>query len=338
MSNVNNNNDGDGSIFKLNNGLTLPAVGLGTYAWLGTGERDQLPTVVYDAIAAGVRHIDTAWIYMVEDKVGEGIKKAIDEGLVKREELTVVTKIWTFNMKRDRLIGQAKLSLHNLGLKYVDILMLHWPVPTMDQGKKEEWPRNPDGSFALDNETDIYNETWPAMEELVDQGIAKSIGVSNFTPTQIETLMKTARIKPVVNQVESTPFLPQSETLEVCRKHGIVMTAYSPFGGSPQPQRDKTFAASNIRAKLWQHPTVVSLAEKYNKTVCQILLKFHVQRGVAVVPKSVSPERIKQNLDIFDFELTPDELDSLINMKTGERMLMIKKLTASKYNPYADDK
>lgn len=325
------------SSFPLNNGRSLPAVGLGTYAWMGTGEREILPNAVYDAISVGVRHIDTAWIYMVEDKVGEGIRRAIDEGIVKREDLTVVTKIWTFNMKRDRLIGQAKLSLKNLGLDYIDILMLHWPVCTIDNGNREEWPRNSDGSFALDNETDIYQETWKAMEDLVDQGLAKSIGVSNFTPTQLETLMQTARIKPVVNQVESTPLLPQTRTLEVCNKYGIVMTAYSPFGGSPAPQRDKTFAPSNPRKQLWENPVIVSLAEKYGKTVCQILLKFHVQRGVAVVPKSVSKERIKQNLDIFDFELTQEDMDSLLNLKTGERMLLIKKLIPSRYNPYADD-
>lgn len=322
--------------FPLNNGRSLPAVGLGTYAWVKTGERNILPDVVYDAICAGCRHIDTAWIYMVEDKVGEGIRRALDDGIVKREDLTVVTKIWTFNMKKDRLIGQAKLSLKNLGLDYVDILMLHWPVPTIDSGKNEEWPRNADGTFALDNETDIYNETWKAMEECVDLGLTKSIAVSNFTPTQLETLCSGCRIKPVMNQVESTPLLPQTRTLEVCKKHGIVMTAFSPFGGSLVPMFGNMIA-SGPRQKLWDSPVLKQIADKYGKSVNQILLKFHVQRGVAVVAKTVSKERVKQNLDIFDFEMTEEEMESLLELATGERMLMIKKLLSSKYNPYADD-
>lgn len=323
--------------FTMNNGLSLPAIGLGTYAWIGTGEREALPNVVYEAIRLGVRHIDTAWVYQVEDKVGEGIKKAIDDGIVKREDLTVVTKIWTFNMKKDRLKGQAKMSLKNLGLDYVDILMLHWPVPTIDQGKMEEWPRNPDGSFALDNETDIYTETWPAMEECVEKGICKSIGVSNFTPSQLEKLCETAKIKPVVNQVESHPLLPQNKTLAVCKKYGVIMTAYSPFGGSLQPQRDKSLAASSTRQNLWNNDVIKGLAEKYGKTVPQILLKFHVQRGVAAVPKSVTADRIKENLNLWDFEFTPEDMDQLAKLETGERMLLIKKLMASKYNPYIDE-
>ena len=323
--------------FILNNGRAFPAIGLGTWAYEATGERDVLEQAVYDAISQGMRHIDTAWIYAVEDRVGAAVKRAIADGLVKREDLVIVTKIWVINLTKDRLLAQARESLGKLGLEYIDVLLVHWPVPMRDNGKGEHFPKNDDGSFAIDDDVDLYTETWPAMESCVDAGIAKSIGVSNFTPSQIDKLMSVARIKPVTNQLESNPLLPQDKVLATCAKYGIIVTAYQPFGGSPRPTEDGSLVETDSRKALFDSPIVKALADKYGKTVAQILLKFHVQRGVAVLFKSVTKTRIAENLNIFDFEMTQQELDSLTAMKTGQRVCYMPEVVRSKYNPFADE-
>ena len=324
-------------VFTLNNGQPFPSIGFGTWAYEATGERDVLEQAVYDAIEQGIRHIDTAWIYRVEDKVGAGIKRAIADGLVKREELVVVTKIWVTNLRKERLLAQAKESLTSLGLEQIDVLLVHWPMPMTDNGKGGTFPTNEDGSFCLDDDVDIYEETWPAMEQCVDDGLTKSIGVSNFTSAQIDKLVASARIKPVVNQVESNPLLPNDTVLAACKKHGIIMTAYQPFGGSPRPQPDGSLKGSDSRAALFESTILKSIATKHRKTTAQIMLKFHVQRGVAVIFKSVTKSRITENLSIFDFELTDQEMSSLNRMKTGQRNCFMPQVVGSKNDPFADD-
>ena len=324
-------------VFTLNNGRPFPSVGLGTWAHEASGERDQLEQAVYDAIAAGIRHIDTAWIYKVEASVGAGVKRAIADGLVKREDLVVVTKVWVVNLTRDRLLTQAAESLASLGLEYIDVLLVHWPVPMKDNGKGEHFPKNEDGSFAIEDSVDIFTETWAAMEECVDKGITKSIGVSNFTPSQIDKLVSVARIKPVTNQIECNPLLPQEKLIAACAKHGIVVTAYQPFGGSPRPQEDGSTLPSPSRQALFESPVTKAIAERHGKTVAQVLLNFHVQRGVAVLFKSVNKARIQENLKLADFELSPQELQDLTAMKTGQRCCYMPEVLGSKYNPFSED-
>ena len=290
---------------------------------------------VYTAIAAGYRHIDTAWKYEVEKEVGEGIRKAVADGICKREDIVVVTKVWPTNFAADRVVRSATQSNESLGLGHIDVLLLHFPVPMHDK-PGVPFPLEEDGTTAFDDSTDVYNETWKAMEQLVDRGIAKSIGVSNFSSAQIETLVQTARIKPVVNQVESHPLLPQEKLLATCKKHDIVLTAYSPFAGSPRPAADGTLVPSDLKAKLYESEITKGLAIKYKKSVNQILLKFHVARGVAVIPKSVTKERIIQNTQLFDFELLPEELDALRSMETGERLVRVPGVEKSQYFPYTD--
>lgn len=314
-------------VVKLNNGRPFPLLGLGTWAYEQTGERDVLEQVVYDAICAGIRHIDTAWYYRVEKQVGAAVRRAISDGVVKRDDMTVVTKIWYTNMSRDRLLAQAKESQENLSLGAIDVLLVHWPVPM-----------KPD-SDQCDDSINIYTETWPAMEKCIEQGIAKSIGLSNFTPSQIETLVSKCTIKPVVNQVESHPLLPQNKILNTCRKHKIVMTAFMPFGGSPKPiagPNGTQLVERDVRKALFNSPVIKSIADKHKKSVAQVLLKFHVQRGVAVIPKSVSKHRIVENMQIFDFELTPDDMKQLASLETGERVCFMPGMTKSKYNPFTD--
>lgn len=180
-------------------------------------------------------------------------------------------------------------------------------------------------------------ETWPAMEKLKEDGLAKSIGVSNFNTKQIEQLVAACKVKPSMNQVESSPYLTQEKLREVCKEHGIVLTAYCPLGGSPRPNKEGEVGETDIRKSLFENDTVKQLAEKHGKKPSQILLKFHVQRGVVVIPKSVTKERIIENADIFDFELTEEELASLIALNRNERIVSLEAMKRCKNFPFDEE-
>ena len=326
---------------KLNDGNSAPILGLGTSANVLSGDRDKVEQAVYDAIVAGYRHIDTAFMYEVEDKVGLAVKRAIDEGIVKRSDMFIVTKVWCTKLRPEKVAESARQSLKNLGMDYIDLFLVHWPValkdhPTEDGKPWNSWPTKPDGTPDEDTDLDIFTETWPAMEKLKEEGLVKSIGVSNFNTKQIEKLLSVCKIKPSVNQVESTPFLNQEKLKAVCDKYGIVLTAYSPFGGSPKA-KDGQLIPHEVKVGLWENPTIKSLATKYGKSVGQILLKFHVQRGVMVIPKSVTKERIIENANIFDFELTPEEMASLIALNTGVRSIYPEGLSPCKNFPLNEE-
>lgn len=324
----------------LNNGMKMPILGLGTSTPEKSEDRQQIARAVYDAISVGYRHIDTAWLYRVEDQVGNGVKQAIDEGLVKREDLFIVTKVWVWNLSRDALLRQTQESLANLQLDYVDCLLVHWPVPMKDLGRNPDsecFPIGSDGQPAFDESVDIHNETWPALEECVKRGWTKSIGVSNYSTQQIEELMKVAKIAPAVNQVESTPFLAQNKLKAVCDKYGIVLTAYSPLGQSSRPNKDGTWAPHPLRTALFSNEAIKSIAEKHSKTVGQILLKFHTDRGVAVIPKSVNKNRMAENTNIFDFSLDESDWKALAPLNTGWRSIPNSILSGSKNYPLHED-
>jgi aldehyde reductase len=175
------------------------------------------------------------------------------------------------------------------------------------------------------------------MEKLKEEGLAKSIGVSNFNTKQIAKLLETAKVKPSMNQVESSPFLTQEKLASVCKEHGITLTAYSPFGGSPRPDKDGVVGDTKTRQSLFENETVKKLADKYGKKPSQILLKFHVQRGVVTIPKSVTKERIIENADIFDFELTEEELASLIALNKNERIVYPEVFKSCKNFPFDEE-
>lgn len=305
----------------MNDGRKMPILGLGCME--NVNDKSMVRDAVYEAIKLGYRHFDTAYVYRTEQLVGEGIKKAIDEGLVTREEIFVVTKISITNLRRDHLLAQGKESNDSLGLGYIDLLLIHGAFAV----KKPEdpnvlFPRREDGSLELDDGVDIVAESWPAMEQLVADGITKSIGVSNWHPPMLERVCASAKIKPAANQIECNPFFQQKEITACCKKYGIIVTAYSPFGGVSSPVRPGFPADTNKNRDanqpiLWTDPTITSIAEKHKKTVSQVLLKFHVARGVSVIPKTIKKERLKENADIFDFELDSEDLAKLETLDSG---------------------
>ena len=306
----------------LNDGRKIPILGLGCMEF-APEDHDSVRDVVYEAIKIGYRHFDTAYIYQTEGLVGEGIRKAIDEGLVKREEVFVVTKVANYNLRREDVISQAKESNAALGLGYIDLLLVHAPLPLEKPPPGQLIAFNADGTLAVAQDVDIHTETWGAMQELVKEGITKSIGVSNYSVKLLQRTLAHASIKPAVNQIESNPFHQRNDLLEFAKKEGIILTAYSPFGGAPSLKgvgglpEDYDANQRENKPLLWDNEVIQGIAKKHGKTVSQILLKFHVARGVSVIPKTIRKERLIENASIFDFELDDEDWKQLRSLEAG---------------------
>jgi 2,5-diketo-D-gluconate reductase A len=256
----------------LNDGSRIPQIGLGTWPL----NDQEVARVIVTAIEAGYRHIDTAYRYGNERGVGQGVR---DSG-IRREEIFVTTKLDGAYQGNDRAIAGLDECLKRLGLEYVDLLLIHWPLPKRDE----------------------YVSTWQTFEKLMAAGKARSIGVSNFKPAHIERLLAETSTPPAVNQIQLNPRITRPEQRAYDEAHGIITVAYSPLG----PGTD-----------LLSDPAIAALARKYGKTPAQIVLRWHVELGVAAIPKSANPARIAQNIDIFDFALTKDEIASISALDTG---------------------
>ncbi|XP_043939004.1 aldo-keto reductase family 1 member B1-like [Protopterus annectens] len=287
---------------RLLTGTRMPLIGLGTWK----SSPGQVRQAVEVAIDNGYRLIDCAYMYQNEDEVGAGINSRIQKGVVKREDMFVVTKLWgTFHAPEDVKPGLLK-SLDSLKLDYVDLYLMHSP---MGFKKTESLATQPEYS-------DVdYVTTWKAMEKLVDEGLVKTIGVSNFNTSQLERLMSLANIKPVVNQVELHPYLMQPKLVQYCKSKGIILMAYSPFGSPDRPfQRTDQDPVS-----LLENPVINEIANKYGKTAAQVLLRLHVQRNIVVIPKSATPSRIVQNAEVFDFNLAEEDIKKLEGLNRNWR-------------------
>ncbi|CAG9803237.1 unnamed protein product [Chironomus riparius] len=307
----------------LNNGQQFPIVGLGTW----NSPAGEVTQAVKDAIDAGYRHIDGAYVYQNEEEVGEGIATKIAEGVVKREDLFITTKLWcTFHDPKE-VRGAIEVSLKKLKLDYVDLYLIHCPVSFAKS--TELFPKDEAGK-PLYGDSDLL-ETYRAMEELVDAGLTKSIGVSNFNIKQINYITENARIQPVTNQIECHPYLLNTKLREHCKSKNIIITAYSPLGSPGRP-----FATSNDPILL-QEPKLLAIAEKLKKTPAQILIRFQIQLGNVVIPKSVSKERIINNIDVFSFELSDEDVKDLQSFEHVQRICAMTNFKSSKNYPFHED-
>lgn len=267
---------------QLNNGVTIPAIGYGTYK---TAENDV--SIILSAIECGYRLLDTASIYKTEQQTGAAIR----ESGIPREEITVISKVWRNDLGYHKTKEAFAKSLKQTGLNYLDLYLIHWPANA----------RN------FNNWQKTNAETWRAMEELLEQGKIKSIGVSNFWPEHLEALLDSAKIKPAVNQIEFHPGYWQPETTQYCKEKGIVLQAWSPLA----------------RGRIFGNEILIEIANRHQKTVSQIALRWIVQQGVIPIPKAASKERMNENFDIFDFALSDEEMELINNLPetgfSGER-------------------
>lgn len=273
--------------FKLNTGADIPAFGLGTWQ----GEPGKVKTAVSHALKSGYKLIDAAYCYGNEDEVGAGLADAFASG-IKREDVFVMTKVWaTYNTRVG--LGLEK-SLKALGLDYVDLYLIHWPLLLNPDGNDDKFPKKEDGSRDIIRSFD-HREAWKEMEKLVETGKVKAIGVCNYSKRYLEELLPVAKIVPAINQIEKHPQLPQQEIVDLCREKGIHVVAYSPLGSTGSP--------------LASAEPVVKLAEKKGVSPYTILLSHHISRGDTVLAKSVNPDRIDANKNLVD--LDKDELKLL---------------------------
>jgi len=252
----------------LHNNVKMPWLGLGVFK---VEEGPDLEQAVITAIKHGYRSIDTAAIYGNEEGVGRAIHQALQETGLKREDVFVTSKVWNADLGYESTIAAYETSLQKLGLDYLDLYLIHWPV----QGK--------------------YNDAWRALEQLYKDGRVKAIGVSNFQIHHLEDVLKHAEIKPMVNQVEYHPRLTQKALQAFCKEQGIQLEAWSPL----------------MQGQLLDNPVIKEIATRHNKSIAQIIIRWDLQNGVVTIPKSIKEQRIVENADVFQFELTADEMKQI---------------------------
>lgn len=277
---------GTSPLITLNNGVEMPALGLGVYQ----SSPEETVGAVESAIANGYRLIDTAAVYFNERQVGEGIRQSgID-----RSEIFVTTKLWISGYGYESALRAFDVSLRKLGLDYVDLYLLHWPMPS---------------------DFDATVASYQVAKKLLAEGRVRAIGVCNHSPKHLENLIARTEVVPAVNQVELHPFFIQRELRDAHSRLGIVTQAWSPLGGV------NVYAPADPNAvkNPLEHPVIVDLAAKYGKTPAQVVLRWHLEHGFSAIPKSVRPERIAENLDIFDFKLTSEEIAAIDAIDTGVR-------------------
>jgi diketogulonate reductase-like aldo/keto reductase len=261
---------------QLNNGVSMPQLGLGV--WRASDREAE--AAVSHALQVGYRLIDTAAMYGNEAGVG----RAIAASSLNRKDIFVTTKLWNTEHGYDEALRAFDKSLNTLGLDYLDLYLIHWPMPRLDK----------------------YRETWQAFEKLYDEGRVRAIGVSNFLPEHIEDLTEHTRITPAVNQIELHPYLQQHASRDICAAHNIRVESWSPLGGG--------------KGQLLADPVIAGIAREHHKTPAQVIIRWHLQNGLVVIPKSVHLSRIRENCDVFDFELSRHDLEAIAALDRGVRV------------------
>ncbi len=261
----------------LHNGVKMPWFGLGVFK---VEEGPELVNAVKVAVKHGYRSIDTAAIYENEEGVGQGIREGLKEAGISREDLFVTSKVWNADLGYESTIAAYEKSLKKLGLEYLDLYLIHWPV----EGK--------------------YKEAWRALETLYKEGKVKAIGVSNFQIHHLKDLMEDAEVKPMVNQVECHPRLTQKEVQAFCKEQGIQLEAWSPL----------------MQGELLDNEVLQAIATKHGKSVAQVILRWDLQNGIVTIPKSTKEHRIVENSSVFDFELTEEEMNQIDGLNQNHRV------------------
>lgn len=305
----------------LNNGIEIPNLGLGTWQ----AEPGEVENAVKIAIDLGYRHLDCAMVYGNENEIGNAIREKIDDGTVRRKDLFVVTKLWNTFHELEKVVPACEESLKNFGLDYLDMYLMHWPVAQKVFG---DITSNLPFKNAVGIDYD-YLDTWRGLEECQRLGLTRSVGVSNFNSKQLDRLLLACSIKPVMNQIEVHPNLNQKKLIKFCRDRDVAVTAYSPFGSPSRP-----WAKPDDPVLSLDDPKLIAIGEKYGKSPAQIVLRYIVELGAIPIPKSTNEKRIYANSNIFDFELSPDDLEVLDSFNCDGRAVPALELKGCPHYPF----
>jgi alcohol dehydrogenase (NADP+) len=291
---------------SFDDGDELPMIGLGTWK--------SAPGDVYDAVTyaldAGYRHLDCAPIYGNEAEVGEALSESIEAGIVERDDVWVTSKLWNDAHRPEHVRPALKSTLDDLQLGTLDLYLMHWPV-ALTRGT--DMPQSPDDFVSLDEVP--LAETWAAMEELVDEGLVRHVGVSNFNGPKLRRLMDAADHAPEMNQVELHPYLPQRDLMRFAEEQDLPLTAYSPLGSKDRPEGMK----AEDEPLLLEDPTINEIADRHDATPGQVLIGWALHRDTVVIPKSVTPAHINENLAAADLSLTDEDMDAIAELDRGRR-------------------
>ncbi|AMV34466.1 putative oxidoreductase YtbE [Pirellula sp. SH-Sr6A] len=295
---------------------TPPSVGYGFWKV----EKDRAAALTVQAIEMGYRHLDCASDYGNEAEVGQGIEKALSQRLCVRDALWVTSKLWNTNHRAEHVLPALKRSLSDLRVDYLDLYLIHFPISLKYVPESTRYPAgwfwDPEAQPPrMEYDPVPIRETWQAMEELVDQGLVKQIGVSNFSVALIRDLLAQCSIRPSVLQVEAHPYLVQAKLLRYCQQESIAMTAFSPLGA---PSYIPLGMATKGDSVL-EHPVVVGIAKSHGKSPAQVVLRWGVQRGTSVIPKSSNPDRLRENLDVDGFVLSQEEMGRIDALDRHQR-------------------
>lgn len=300
----------------LNTGRAIPSIGIGFWKV----DKPLTANVVVEAIKAGYRHLDCACDYGNEKEVGEGIQQAISAGLCTREELWVTSKLWNTYHRTEHVRPAIERSLADLQLDYLDLYLIHFPIASkfvpFEERYPPEWffdPNSAEPKIEADNVP--ISQTWAAMESLVNDGLARDIGVCNFGTSLLRDLQSYATIQPSVLQIEAHPHLTQDKLIRYCKQQGIAVTAFSPLGALSYfalGMADESESAINT-------DVVKNIATQHGRTAAQVILRWGVQRGTAIVPKTSKPERMVENISLFDFELSDDQMAAINGLDQHRR-------------------
>ena len=297
-------------------GQRMPAVGLGLWKI----DADTVGNAVYHAIKLGYRHLDSAADYGNEKQVGEGIARALADGLCSREELWVTSKLWNTYHRREHVEAACRKSMADLGLDYLDLYLVHFPIALryveFADRYPPEWIYDPAAAEpGMQLDAVPLSETWGAMEQLVEAGIARQIGVCNYSASLLHDLMSYARIKPAMLQIESHPYLTQEALLRTAQAYNIAVTAFSPLGSLSYVSLDMASANDSVLTE----PVVMAAAKRSGASAAQVVLRWGIQRGTAVIPKTSNPDRLIENITLSEFSLTDQEMQAISGLNQNRR-------------------
>lgn len=301
---------------ELMTGSRMPVIGLGLWKIPGNVVAD----AVVDAIRLGYRHLDSACDYDNEREVGEGIRRAIDEGLCTREDIWVTSKLWNTYHRGDHVPQALERTLEDLGLEYLDLYLVHFPIALefvpFEERYPPEWVHDPDAELPMMKPARVpLSETWRAMETAAEEGLVRDIGVCNYNTALLRDCLNYANRAPAVLQIESHPYLTQPRLLRFCAEQDIAVTAFSPLGALSYVELGMAAAEDAVIAQ----PVVVDIARRLGRTPAQVVLRWGIQRGTSIIPKSTKPERLIENAALFDFELNGDDMRSISELNRNQR-------------------